>query len=81
MATKHGVTATEVRQCFVNRAGGLLTDTREQHRTDPPTMWFISATDANRRLKVVFMQKGGDVFVKTAYEPNAIEESIYRTKA
>ncbi len=44
-------------------------------------MWFISATDANRRLKIVFMQKGGDVFVKTAYEPNAIEESIYRTKA
>jgi len=81
LRSKHNVSLTEVLQCFENRSGGLLIDTREKHRTDPPTQWFISETNANRRLKVVFVQKGEHVFVKTAYEPNADEESIYKTKA
>jgi len=71
------VTRKEVEQCFENRAGGLLRDTREQNRTNPPTLWFIAKTNQNRELKVVFIQVGQDVVVKTAYDPNPEERRIY----
>lgn len=78
LAQKHGVSLEEVQQCFANREGNLLEDIRENHKTDPPTQWFIAETDYGRRLKVAFMLKGADIIVKTAYEPNEIEERIYR---
>lgn len=78
LAQKHGVSLEEVQQCFANREGNLLEDIREEHKTDPPTQWFIAETDYGRRLKVAFMFKDGDIIVKTAYEPNQTEERIYR---
>ena len=77
LAEKHGVSLEEVQQCFANREGGLLEDTREDHQTDPPTQWFIAETDYGRRLKVVFILKNGSILLKTAYTPNPKEESIY----
>lgn len=77
LAEKHGVSLEEVQQCFANREGGLLEDTREDHKTDPPTQWFIAETDYGRRLKVVFILKHGDILLKTAYSPNQKEEAIY----
>ncbi|MBI2603004.1 MAG: ADP-ribosyl-(dinitrogen reductase) hydrolase [Deltaproteobacteria bacterium] len=76
---KHGVIPEEVKQCFCNRAGRFLEDTREEHRTAPPTQWFISETETGRRLKVVFVEDvdEGVVYIKTTYEPNATEEKIY----
>lgn len=71
------VSRREVEQCFDNRSGGLLIDTREDHKTNPPTQWFIAKTNANRELKIVFMQKGDQILVKTAYEPNVDERFIY----
>ncbi|KPQ03071.1 ADP-ribosyl-[dinitrogen reductase] hydrolase [Marinobacter sp. HL-58] len=78
LAQKHGVSLEEVQQCFANREGNLLEDSREEHKTDPPTQWFISETDYGRRLKVAFMLMGSDIIVKTAYEPNETEERIYQ---
>ncbi|ROT98690.1 ADP-ribosyl-(dinitrogen reductase) hydrolase [Marinobacter sp. R17] len=78
LAQKHGVSLEEVQQCFANRDGHLLEDTREEHKTDPPTQWFIAETDFGRRLKVAFILKGGNILLKTAYEPNATEERIYK---
>jgi hypothetical protein len=43
---RHNVTEMEVSECFKNRAKRPLVDEREDHRTDPPTMWFISQTAA-----------------------------------
>lgn len=77
LAEKHGVSLEEIQQCFANREGRLLEDTREDHKTDPPTQWFIAETDYGRRLKVVFIVKDGDILLKTAYGPNEIEEVIY----
>lgn len=78
---KHGVTPKEVEQCFLNRTGGFLEDTREQHRTDPPTQWFIGETNKGRRLKVVFVRRqieaGPQIDLRTAYVPNAEEIRIY----
>jgi uncharacterized DUF497 family protein len=78
---KHGVEPKEVQQCFENRTGGFLEDTREQHQTDPPTQWFIGETNSGRKLKVVFIQRqtavGPQLDIRTAYEPNAEEIRIY----
>jgi hypothetical protein len=80
LAAKHRVNRRELEQCFENRIGGLLTDTREEHRTDPPTVWFLAETDAGRKLKVVYVQRGELVFVKTAYDANEDEKEIYMEK-
>lgn len=78
LALKHKVTIDEVKQCFDNREGQLLIDTREKHKTNPPTQWFISSTNKQRQLKIVFVLKDGAVYLKTAYEPNETELNIYR---
>jgi len=74
---KHHVSRQEVENCFINRSGRLLQDTREQHLTDPPTLWFLSYTNAFRLLKIVYIQIGSDIILKSAFEPNATEISIY----
>jgi len=74
---KPPVTYEEILQCFVNRTGGYLLDTREQHKSDPPTRWFIAETYYGRKLKVVFIARDGDVIIRSAFEPNATEIRIY----
>jgi len=74
---KHCVADDEITQCFAGRAGRYLMDRREDHQTDPPTLWFIAETDYGRLLKVVFIQSGDDIIIKTAYAPNDVEIDIY----
>jgi len=74
---KHGVTPAEVEQCFLNRTGKFLIDTREDHVTNPPTQWFVAETNRGRKLKVAFVFKAGKVYLKTAYDPNPKELAIY----
>lgn len=74
---EHGVIRREVEQCFENRCGKSLYDTREKNRTDPPTEWFIAETNAGRRLKIVYVPKDGKIFLKTAYDANPEEIRIY----
>ena len=72
------VTEAEIIQCFANKEGKFLLDTREEHKTNPPTQWFISETDYGRKLKVVFMKhKNGDIEIKSAFNPNETEKRIY----
>lgn len=82
LQTKHRVTRDDVKQCFENRDGGFLEDTREEHLTDPPTEWFIAETNSGRQLKVCFVrgesvEEGKYIDIKTAYDPNAEETEIY----
>lgn len=74
---KHAVTEREVEQCFENIDGPLLIDNREDHKSDPPTLWFISRTNKNRLLKIAYIQKGEIVHLRTCYEPNDAEIQIY----
>ena len=75
---KHNVAETEVAQCFWNNAGKYLQDNREEHKTSPPTLWFIAQTDAGRVLKVVFLRYSPSEYViKTSYAPNVNEIRIY----
>jgi hypothetical protein len=78
LAEQHNVTRTEVEQCFRNRQGRLLMDTRVLTKTNPPTLWFVACTNKGRSLKVVYIQKGNIVELKTAYDPNEEEARIYK---
>jgi hypothetical protein len=80
LTEKHRVSRSEVEQCFENMEGGLLKDTREEHQTEPPTLWFLARTDAGRNLKVVYVQRGELVFLKTSYDANEDEIEIYKEK-
>ena len=77
LAAAHDVGEPEVYQCFANRTGLLLIDSRETHRTDPPTRWFIAPTNKGRLLKVCYVPDG-DYFLRTCYEPDSVELAIYR---
>ena len=74
---KHGLVLAEVEEAFLNRTGHFLIDSRQEHRTIPPTMWFIAPTNRGRLLKVVFVRVDEKIYLKTAYEPNATERRIY----
>jgi hypothetical protein len=74
---KHSVKRLEVEQCFVNRTGRLLMDTREKHKTDPPTLWFIALTNQSRLLKIVYIQIDSTIHLKSAFSPNETEIEIY----
>lgn len=74
---KHGVDRREIEHCFVNRLGRLLEDRRARHKTNPPTLWFLSKTNQGRILKVVYIQIGPTIELKSAFEPNAEELAIY----
>lgn len=77
LRTKHQVDRREVEQCFENIAGPLLIDDREDHKSDPPTLWFISRTNSDRLLKVAYIQNGAIITLKSCFEPNEIEMRIY----
>lgn len=81
LMAKHNVAASEVIECFANRKGPSLTDNREEHRTNPPTRWFIAETDMGRKLKVVYIPIDNSFIIKTAYPANPIELEIYRKVA
>lgn len=79
---KHQVKYDEIEQCFLNREKGFLFDVRLNHKTNPPTQWFISKTDHERTLKIVFIKLFNGMYeIKTAYEPNLSEVSIYERNA
>ena len=75
------VSENDIYECFTNRTHSFLKDTREDHKTDPITLWFVSENDYGRRLKVCFMNDGQQVSIKSAYVPNADEERIYQKYA
>ncbi len=81
LETKHNVSQTDVHECFTNRCGPPLLDTREEHASDPPTMWFISETNLGKKLKIVFILRDKKVYIRTAYPPNSEEIRIYKKKA
>lgn len=74
---KHNVTVREIEQCFENKCGLYLEDDREDNRTDPATLAFISPTNLGRLLKVVFIFLDGNVHIKSAFEPDADDIAFY----
>ena len=56
-------------------------DLREDHLSDPPTLWFVAENDRGAKIKVVFIQKGIDIYIRTAYVANPVELEIYARHA
>ena len=81
LAQKHNVTREDIEQCFATRSKGYLRDIREEHHTNPPTLWFISETYNGRKLKVVFIQVENDLAIKTAFEPSGDDNFVYNKYA
>ena len=79
LTTKHKVTVDEVTECFGNVTRGFLVDTREDHKTDPPTHWFISETNHGRKLFVAFVhfKKSNKIVLKSAYPADDKRIKIY----
>ncbi|MCA6217775.1 ADP-ribosyl-(dinitrogen reductase) hydrolase [Ideonella sp. B7] len=77
LQSKHGVSKREVEQCFENKCGMYLVDDREDHQTDPPSLWFIAPTNQERELKIIFILKDGNVHLKSAYPPEPEAVAIY----
>jgi len=78
---KHSLTLDEVYEAISGRIAGYLEDTREEHKSDPPTYWFIGSTDFGKLIKIVFIYKDGSIIIRTAYEANHKELAIYRKYA
>lgn len=75
---KHKVNPQEVRECFQNLKTKYAYDTRPEHQTNPPTLWFVAQTNAGRKLKVVFVRYSKtEVVLKSAYNANADEIRLY----
>ncbi len=81
LAQKHNVAREDIEQCFATRSKGFLRDIREDHRTDPPTLWFISETYNGRKLKVVFIMVEDGFAIKTAFEPSGEDMFVYNKHA
>ncbi|HEC0041324.1 MULTISPECIES: hypothetical protein [Acinetobacter] len=80
LVDKHNVVPTEVEQCFFNFSGThFLEDEREDHKTNPPTLWFISETDSGRLLKICFIlhEKSQKFAIKSAFDPNQTEIDMF----
>ncbi|MEA9603746.1 ADP-ribosyl-(dinitrogen reductase) hydrolase [Polynucleobacter sp. JS-JIR-II-c23] len=74
---KHGISRSDVEQCFINRQRSYLLDDRLNHLTEPPTEWFISENDRGILIKVVFVFDNGMIYLKSAFPPNSTEIRIY----
>lgn len=81
LTDRHKVSENEISQCFENCEGGYLQDTREEHTTNPPTLWFVAFTNRNRKLKIMFVLDEGIVHIKSAYDATLEVERIYKKYA
>jgi hypothetical protein len=78
----HGIALIEAEEAFFNFNGKMLEDDRLQHKTKPPTYWFLSETFDGRLIKIVVKidWKNNIAFLRTAYEPSQEEVIFYENK-
>jgi uncharacterized DUF497 family protein len=76
---KHAVSATDVKEAFMNRVGPFARELRAANQGESPRFWFISKTNLGRKLKIVFADDRNEPapIIITAYEPNQEEEKLY----
>lgn len=77
LSDKHNVSRRDVEQCFKNKCGLFLLDDREDHKTNPPTLWFVAPTNCGRMLKIILVYRDGSVYVKSAYDATQDIQNLY----
>ncbi len=75
---KHAVSEKDVIECFATRERTTLIDTREEHKTDPATQWFVAETFMGKELAVYFMIIDGEIHIKSAFSPGIKRKSLYQ---
>ena len=50
----------------------------EDHVTDPVSEWFVGETDRGRLLKIIFVFREGNLYLKSAYPANDKTQRIYK---
>ncbi|AWB56085.1 ADP-ribosyl-(dinitrogen reductase) hydrolase [Pasteurella multocida] len=76
---KHSVSINEIYECISNIDGKLIEDTAEEHKTIPPSFWFISETNRGRKLKVVIVPVGNILYLKTAFDAKSKHIQLYES--
>lgn len=73
------IDVTEVEEAFYNSQGVYIEEKRKHHRTDPPTLWFISPTSDGRVLKICFIPRYelNLLILKTAFDAESWEIDEY----
>lgn len=79
LQNKHKVNPEWISGCFRNRRRDYMIEVREEHRTWPPTQWFIAEYEPEKQLKICFVYLEADraIVIKTAYPPSEKELEIY----
>lgn len=83
-ADDHGnVTVKEVLECFANHCGPYAYEDHPEHKNDKgkATPWFVADTNHGRTLKIMFVRKGQDVHLKSAYPATENVQRIYNKYA
>ncbi len=77
-----GISVSDLVECFANRTAGFLVDDREEHKTNPDTLWFVAETEKGRILKIMFVPAGTMATdIKSAYDSSAEIQRIYNKYA
>lgn len=79
-ADDHGnVTVKDVHECFANHCGRYAYEHHPEHKNDEgkATPWFVAKTNHGRTLKIMFVLRGEDVHVKSAYPATENVQRIY----
>ena len=80
----HGnVTSKEVFECFENHDGTYCDDKRPQHldSNGNPSKWFVSETNHQRLLKIMFVREHGNIYLKSAYPATPDVQRIFKKYA
>lgn len=77
------VSVVEVEEAFSQWDGWWVEDDRHEHRSDPPTYWFLAETFDGRLLKVVIkpLKNSNRAYVRTAYDADTMEIYVYEKQA
>lgn len=78
---ERGITVSEIEEAVCNSEPPYRIEVRAQHKTTPPTRWFIAPTFEDRLLKVYFMlvEEEKLAIIKTAFEPAESEIQEYES--
>ena len=60
---------------------GFIEDDREEHRTDPRTLWFVSQNNYGVKIKVMFVIRGSEIYIKSAYRATDTVSAMYDRKS
>ena len=78
----HGsVTPAEVRERFENHTGGYCVDNRAGSQAHDPsltTLWFVGITNKCKKLKVIFVNDAGTIYLKSAHSATPEIERIFK---